>query len=210
MDLTATADRFALPGETLIGRDFAMVPGGKGANQAVAAARQGVATAMIGRVGSDVFGEAMRGVLDAESIDRRYVRSDPALPTGIAQITVDSEGQNTIVVVPGSNHALSVQEVESALRDVGPPRVLLTQLEIPREVVGAALSAAGPHVTRILNPSPAAPLADELLALVDVCVPNEGEVASLTGLSVADEAEAAEAASALRRGDAGPAGMHIR
>ena len=199
MDLTATSARFPLPGETIIGRGFVMVPGGKGANQAVAAARQGAGTAMIGRVGTDLFGDAIRGILDAESIDRRYVGSDRTVPTGIAQITVDGKGQNVIVVVPGSNNALSAKDVEGALRALGAPRALLTQLEIPIEVVRAALSAAEPGTTRILNPSPASPLADELLALVDLCVPNEGEAASLTGLSVADVADAAEAASALRR-----------
>ena len=199
MDLTATSARFPLPGETIIGRGFVMVPGGKGANQAVAAARQGAGTAMIGRVGTDLFGDAIRGILDAESIDRRYVGSDRTVPTGIAQITVDGKGQNVIVVVPGSNNALSAKDVEGALRALGAPRALLTQLEIPIEVVRAALSAAEPGTTRILNPSPASPLAADLLALVDLCVPNEGEAASLTGLSVADVADAAEAAFALRR-----------
>lgn len=200
MDLTAQADTLPSPGETVIGTGFTMVPGGKGNNQAVTCARQGVTTAMIGRVGSDAFGEAIRAQLVAEGVDVSHLATDPEVATGIAHITVDSAGQNFIIIVPRSNHSMTRAQLESAAPLIDSAAVLLVQLEIRLEVVKAALDIgrrAG--TTTVLNPAPALRLDDELLSMVDICIPNEVEAAALTQRSVGDKAGALEAARVLRR-----------
>lgn len=202
MDLTAQSDKLPAPGETVIGTAFSMVPGGKGNNQAVTCARQGVATAMVGRVGPDPFGAPVRDQLVAEGVDVSHLGTDPVVHTGIAHIVVDAAGQNSIIVVPRANHALSPEHVEQASGLIGQAAVLLVQLEIPLPTVKAALLAARrAGTTTILNPAPALEVDDELLALVDICVPNEVEASTLTGMPVDDVPRALAAGrELLRRG----------
>lgn len=198
MDLTASTATLPSAGETVIGSSFTMVPGGKGNNQAVTCARQGVATAMVGRVGSDAFGDAIRAQLVAEGVDVSHLTTDLNGATGIAHITVDSTGQNFIIIVPRSNHALAVQHVGEAAGLIDDATVLLVQLEVRLEVVRAALEAARrAGTTTMLNPAPALELDDELLSKVDICLPNEVEAAALTHMSVDHVEGAIEAARAL-------------
>jgi ribokinase len=202
MDLTAQAASLPSPGETVIGTGFTMVPGGKGNNQAITCARQGVTTAMIGRVGSDAFGEAIRAQLVSEGVDVSHLTTDPDVATGIAHITVDSAGQNFIIIVPRSNYSMTKAQVELTAPLIGSAAVLLVQLEIRLDVVKAALDIARhAGTTTVLNPAPALQLDDELLSMVDICIPNEVEAAALTQTNVDDFAGALEAARLLvRRG----------
>ena len=198
MDLVVEVQRLPLAGETLLGQNFFTAPGGKGANQAVAAARLGSHTRMVGRVGQDVFGATLRDSLAADGVDIGGVEQDRSAPSGIAAIAVDAAGQNTIVVVSGANGTLDETDLvrlEDALVDA---RVLLLQLEIPVPLVTAAARAARRHnVTVILDPAPAQPLPPELYALVDILTPNQSEASTLTGIPVRDRETAARAAAML-------------
>jgi len=193
-DLVVRGPRIPSPGETVTGGTFLRADGGKGANQAVAATRAGADVTFVARVGADELGElAVAGLAD-EGIDVRHVGKDPDLSTGVALIMVDDAGENAISVAPGANARLSVEDVEAARAVIESADVLLTQLETPLPAVeraAAIASAAG--VIVILNPAPAKPLPDSLMALVDVLTPNEGEAAYLSG-----EALPAAAASKLR------------
>jgi ribokinase len=185
MDLTAVTASLPVPGETVIGSSFTMVPGGKGNNQAVTCARQGVDTAMVGRVGQDTFGEAIRAQLVAEGLDVSHLTTDPGCATGIAHITVDSAGQNSIIVVPRANHSLTPGHVGQATGLIERAAVVLVQLEVRLEVVRAALEVARrAGTTTMLNPAPALVLDDSLLSMVDICLPNEIEAAALAGVAV--------------------------
>jgi len=179
LDTTARVGRLPGPGETVLGTGHATDTGGKGANQAVAAARLGRQVGMVGRVGDDDAGHHIRQVLTAEGIDAHGVSVDDAAPTGMAFITVDSVGENMIVVSPGANAALTILDLERSGDLIANAGVLLLQLEIPLEVVHHA--AALCRGTVILNPAPAAELSAELLENVDVLVPNRTELATLTG-----------------------------
>ncbi|WP_236241027.1 ribokinase [Streptomyces sp. CC228A] len=189
MDLVAYARRAPRLGETVRGREFRTVPGGKGANQAVAAARAGGAVSMIGAVGSDDFGARLRACLEASGVDTALLRTADG-PSGTAHIVVDDEGGNAIVVVPGANAA--VRDLTPADEEcVAAAGALLLQLELPLDAVAAGAEAARRHGVRtILTPAPAQGLPDELLAAVDLLLPNEHEAAELTG--VADPAAAAQ------------------
>ena len=198
MDLTAQTATLPSPGETVIGSSFTMVPGGKGNNQAVTCARQGVPTAMVGRVGSDPFGESVRAQLVTEGVDVAHLTMDSDVGTGIAHIVVDSKGQNSIIIVPQANHSLSVEQVTQAAKLIEESSVMLVQLEIRLEVVEAALSSARRAGTlTMLNPAPALDLDDEIMSKVDICLPNELEAGSLTHMKVIDAASAVEAATNL-------------
>jgi ribokinase len=200
MDLIVRSPRIPRPGETILGGTFHTAPGGKGANQAVAAARLGGAVSMVWRVGSDAFGDQLLGGLAADGVDAAHVARDPAAATGIALITVDDVGQNSIVVASGANARLSPANVDGAAAVIAAARVLLLQLESPPETVLRAAELGRAHgVTVVLNPAPARPLPDALLKLVDVLVPNESETSLLTGLPAGDMAQAEAAAAALRR-----------
>lgn len=194
-DLVVRASRFPSPGETIRGEDMAMLPGGKGANQAVAAARHGASVAILGRVGKDGFGDLMIDSLKKHRVDTDLVRRDEA-PTGAAMIIVDKKGQNTIVVSPGANARVAPADVQpAALADV---KLVLFQLEIPIETVLQAARLAKQHGAQvILNPAPARELPDELISLADYILPNETELNLLTGLRVEDTASAEKAARAL-------------
>lgn len=180
MDLVAVAARFPAPGETISGERFVTVPGGKGANQAVAASRLGAEVSMVGKVGHDGFGDQLLAVLQQEGVDTRHVgRVEGA--SGVALITV-SGGENSIVVVPGANHALLPEDIAAAEEVLASADVILTQLEIPLATVQAVLAVAARHgVPVILNPAPAQPLPADLLAQCALITPNEHELATVLG-----------------------------
>ena len=193
-DMTARVARLPQPGETVLGAGFESLPGGKGANQAVAAARLGAVVTFIACVGTDGLGDGLVLGLEAEGINTRYVVRDPDAPTGVALITVDeATGENVIVVASGANAKLSVWLVEMARDAIRDADVLICQLESPLETVTAALTlarAAGKMT--VLNPAPAQALSDELLALVSVLTPNETEAALLAGDAPATPEKAAK------------------
>jgi len=180
LDLVARVERLPGPGETVLGRDFQEHPGGKGANQAVAAARAGARTVMIGAVGDDDAGRRLRKVIEAEGIDATAVATVEA-PTGRALIGVDDRGENSIMVIPGANGALTPTMVRNAVSVLRGARVLLMQLEVPLDVIEAACQLADPTTIVVLNPAPAAVLPSRVLHRVDVLIPNEHELAQLGG-----------------------------
>lgn len=192
MDLVVRSPRFALAGETILGHAFLTIPGGKGANQAVAAKRMGAEVAMIGRVGDDEFGLTLRRNLEAEGINTERLQDTPAESTGVALITVDDSGENTIIVVPGANGRLTVEDIEDARRLIADADILLMQLEIPLPVVErAAQIAAKSGTTVILNAAPARALPGALLSAVDFLVVNETEALLVAGASAGTPDEAA-------------------
>ena len=198
MDLVAYTSRLPEMGETLLGQDFQTFPGGKGANQAVAAARLGARVSMIGKVGQDDFGKALIGNLRTNGVNTDQIFKDPQYPTGTAVITVDSEGRNTIVVISGSNYRLTPQDVEQCRQVIADADVLLLQLETPIETVLRAAQLAHENGVKVLlNPAPAQTLPDELYALVDVLIPNETEAALLTGSPVKNPDQVVQAAKTL-------------
>ena len=177
MDLVVAAAKFPAPGETLLGHRFSTFPGGKGANQAVAARRLGAQVAMIGCVGGDAFGRELLGLLGKEGIDCRHVRVEHGVSTGVAAITV-SQAENSIVVVPGANHALSPADIDAAGQAFADADVVLCQLEIPLAAVEAAAVLAERHGKPfILNPAPAMPLPAALRGRTALLTPNEHELA---------------------------------
>lgn len=179
LDTTARVGRLPQPGETVLGTGHSTDTGGKGANQAVAAARLGRQVAMVGRVGDDDAGRHLGAVLSAEGVDVAGVSVDDTAPTGMAFITVDADGENMIVVSPGANASMTIRDLERVGDLIADTKVLLVQLEVPLEVAHHA--AALCRGTVILNPAPAADLTAELLENVDVLVPNRTELATLTG-----------------------------
>jgi len=190
MDLVVRAPRFPAPGETISGEDLAIIPGGKGANQAVAAARLGAAVSMLGRVGSDVFGQSLLDNLTKNKVNTSRVRRDTAA-TGTATIIVDAHGQNSIVLSPGANGKVSPDDVA----DLPDAKILILQFEIPSEtVLRAAQQAREKEMRVIVNPAPARKVGPELLKLVDILIPNESELSLLTGTPVTDSASAEAAA----------------
>ncbi len=200
MDFIVRVPRLPRLGETLAGHAFAQAAGGKGSNQAVAAARLGARVAMIGCVGADAHGTVLRAGLEAERIDCAALATSETLPTGVALIMVDDLGQNAIAIVAGSNGALTPDAMVRYERVIAAGNVLLCQLETPADTVHAAL-VAGRRLgkTVVLNPAPAVgPLPAGWLPLVDYLIPNEVEAAMLTGLPVSQPEEAREAAHALQ------------
>jgi ribokinase len=200
MDLVARAPRLPKPGETLAGHAFAQVPGGKGGNQAVAAARLGAEVAMLGCVGADANGAILRESLAAEAIDCGALGTSAAAPTGVALIIVDDASQNAIVIVAGSNAEVTPALIERHEALFAAADVIVCQLETPPESVRAAL-AEGRRLgkTTILNPAPAAAaLPDDWFPLVDYLIPNEVEAAMLSGIEISTPDDAARAAAALR------------
>lgn len=198
MDLVFRTERMPGVGETITGLDFAQVPGGKGANQAVAAARQGADVHFVGAIGADKFGEQALACLRAEgiSVDRIAVAPDTA--SGVAGIFVDSTGANSIVVAPGANMLLTVEQVEQAAQLIVNSACLVCQLESPMASVARAIELARhAGVTVVFNPAPALDVDDRLLACVDYLVVNETEAEQLSGIAVTDRHGAARAAANL-------------
>ena len=199
MDLVARAARLPAPGETLPGTGFATVPGGKGANQAVAAARLGARVAMIGCVGDDAFGRELLQGLERDRVDTGGVRVAPGLSSGVALIVVADSGQNGIVVVPGGNGQLAPADVDRHHALLAAARVVALQLETPLPTVEHAVRRARAlDRTVVLNPAPARPLPPSLLAGADYLVPNEIEASVLAGLAVDSVESALEAGRRLR------------
>ena len=187
MDVVATAERHPRIGETVAGKDVLYFPGGKGANQAVAAAKQGVLTALIGRLGTDAFGRELRTFLAAQSIDMGAVRDTPGAHSGTAIITV-ANSDNTIVVVPGANALVSAADVAAASLAKGD--VAVSQFEIPLPAITAFFQRArAAGAATILNPAPARAVGAELLGVVDILVLNESELGVLTGAELGENDE---------------------
>jgi ribokinase len=175
LDLVATAARAPAPGETVLGHSYAEHAGGKGLNQAVAAARSGANTAFVGALGADEAGARLQHVLESDGIDHAGVDILDGVPTGRALITVGDDGENSIVVVPGANAAVVVGSIPDAL-------VVLAQLEIPLDAVADAFRLArSSGATTVLNPAPATELPDGLLSLTDIVIPNQHELSLLGG-----------------------------
>lgn len=200
MDLVVRTPRFTQPGETLTGRTFFTAPGGKGANQAVAAARLGAPTWMVGRVGTDVFADSLIASLQSSGVRTEAVFKDASQPSGTALITVDDRGENQIIIIPGANGQVGEDDLERMHRILDPGGVLLLQLEVPLPAVLAAARLARQHgLTVILDPAPAVPLPPELFQAADWITPNESEAALLAGFEVKDEESAARAAAVFHQ-----------
>ena len=182
LDLVATVEHLPAPGETVLGHDYAEHPGGKGLNQAVAAARAGARTAFIGCLGNDSAGDVLHSLMQSEGLDTYVV--DVARPTGRALIAVDDQAENSIVVVPGATACVTISVVDDHRDVISRTKVLLCQLEVPLDAVEAALAIAKVGgATTVLNPAPAAQLSRQLVSLCDVVVPNQHEIVQLGGTS---------------------------
>ena len=180
MDLVARVVRLPHPGETVSAHDYFEACGGKGANQAIAAARAGARTAFIGAVGSDAAGDTLRSAFIGDAVDVSMLATVRE-PTGRALIGVSDDAENLIIVVPGANHALSVDHIDAAAALLANAKVVLVQLEVRLAVVQRAVELAGRDTIVVLNPAPASELPDDVLRHVDVITPNEHEVALLGG-----------------------------
>ncbi len=201
-DMVVKSERLPAPGETVIGGEFLMNPGGKGANQAVAAARLGGNVCFVGKTGNDLFGEQAVQQLKKENILTDYIATDPRLPSGVALINVDGQGENSISVAPGANAALTKADVDRALAHLKADDLVLVQLEIPVDVVTHVIhESALKGVRVILNPAPAQELSRETLSGLYLITPNESEAELLTGIKVSDPGSAEKAAQKLH--DAG-------
>lgn len=194
-DLTTFSSRLPEPGETLLGEDFTLVLGGKGANQAVAAGLAGAETHMVGCIGTDLFSDMVADGLSDAGVDTTHIRK-VAGPTGIAHIRVDGAGENDIVMVPLANAALSEEQIDAAFASLGSSvKVLLTQLEIPWALTQYAIRKAhDAGLTVVLDPAPAATLDEAIWPLVDIVTPNETEATILSGIRVTDRESAITAA----------------
>jgi len=182
MDLVVRVSHSPKPGETVLGSDFATFPGGKGANQAVAASRMGGEVSMVGRVGMDDFGDGLLQELVDNQIKTAHVIKDPTAPTGIAMIAVAHNGENMIVVASGANSKVSVEDVNEANSLMSETDIMLVQMECPLETVTAAIELANVHgLPVILNPAPAQSLSKDILSMVDYLTPNQSELVLLTG-----------------------------
>lgn len=198
MDLVVRTPRLPAPAETITGHEFFTAPGGKGANQAVAAARLGVPTQMVGRVGGDAFGQELRQNLLSAGADVSAVFIDPAVSSGVAVIAVDDNAQNNIIIVPGANGRVGQDDLDRLESSLAGAKVLLLQLEVPLEaVVAAARLAHERGLTIVLDPAPAQELPAELYTLVDIITPNEVEAGQLVGVSIKNPNDAAGAARML-------------
>jgi ribokinase len=198
MDLVVHAPALPTPGQTLAGTDFLSVPGGKGANQAVACARSGAETRMIGRVGGDAFGPALLDEMRGYGVDTSGALIDIDYPSGVALITIDDRGENTIIVVPGANGAIDRSDLDRLDVALHGASALLLQLEIPLEIVCLAAELAHQRgVAVILDPAPAQPLPNDIYPLIDWLTPNESEGAALVGFPIRTEADAERAVQNL-------------
>ena len=198
MDLVVKTLRIPGPGETLHGNEFHMIPGGKGANQAVAAARLGARVSIIGRVGQDSFGEILCKNLVADRVDTANLQHDPVAPTGVALIMVEGSGENRIIVVSGANREVSPQDVLAAEQLLKSAKILVVQFEVPMPVVKAVLHLANRfQIPVIVNAAPAYPIEKELIPLIDYLVVNEHEAEVLSGIAVTNLESAARAGRIL-------------
>ena len=198
MDLVVSAERMPAPGETVFGDSFRSAPGGKGGNQAVAAARLGADVRMVGRVGDDEFGPALTENLRREGIDASRVATDPDNPTGVAMILLDGRKQNYIVAAYGANMAADASQIDAAREALAGADALLLQLETPLDVAIAAARAARDNGALVVwDPAPAVEMGADAYAVCDVLTPNQTEAETLTGVRVSDRRTAREAALRL-------------
>ena len=198
VDLIVKTARIPLPGETVMGGEFMMVCGGKGANQAVAVNRLGGEAVFVTRIGKDMFGDRLLAQYESEGMDTGFVIRDAETASGVAIISVDAKGENCIVVAPGANERLSMEDIDAAREQIVSADYVLMQMEIPLEVIRYVKNmAVAAGVKVILNPAPAAALDDDLLGGLFMITPNETECALITGQEVGNEAEAASAARTL-------------
>jgi len=201
MDLVVRSPRLPVPGETLTGYSFETVPGGKGANQAVAVARLGIPTEMVGRVGNDPFGQDLLMALKQGGVGCDRVLVDPNFSSGVAVIAVDDASENTIVIVPGANGRVDTSDIERLIPALSGARVLMLQLEVPLPmVVAAAKAAKAAGVMVVLDPAPAPThLPAELYPLIDIITPNQVETSQLVGFPIETLNDAAQAATILQQ-----------
>lgn len=199
-DMTVCSERFPETGQTLLGGEFMMSQGGKGANQAVAIARLGGDVTFVAKVGDDMFGRESRKLYAAEGVDTRYVFVDGRTPSGVALINVNAEGENRIVVASGANYTITIADIDRAADAIASSDIVLMQLESPVECVAHAAAIAyrgGAKV--ILNPAPAADIPDELYGRLYAIVPNQTEASALSGVRVVDARSARRAAEIIAR-----------
>lgn len=197
-DLVVQTPSFPKPGETIMGDAFNTFAGGKGANQAVAAARLGGDVSFIAKVGQDDFGDAAIKGFENDHINTKFIYRDETQPSGVAIIMIDSSGENVIVVSPGANNELKPDDIDMASEAIVQTDMVLVQLEIPIETVSRVLYLATEKGKKVvLNPAPASILEDDLFTMIYVITPNETEVELLTSIKVTDEASASRAASVL-------------
>ena len=197
MDLVVKAPRLPARGETILGENFLMTPGGKGANQAVAAAKLGAEVYFVAKLGKDIFGQQSIKNFKKEGVNTKYVTQTNS-PSGVALIIVDSLGGNEIVVASGANQKLSLRDIKSAVSAIASSAVLVVQLEVPMKTVEFAAQLAHNYkLTVILDPAPAQKLSPEILKIIDCIKPNETEAQILTGIEVINEASARKAANNL-------------
>ncbi|KAM3092260.1 ribokinase [Phormidesmis sp. 146-12] len=200
MDLVARVPRLPIPGETLLGQGFSTVPGGKGANQAVAIARLGIPAIMVGRVGGDQFGENLLNGLKAAKIQTEDVLTDTSVSSGVALIAVDDRSENQIIVIAGANGNVNEEDVTRLIPHLSHATALLLQLEIPIAAVKLAAQAAKKAgVTVILDPAPASEIPLDLYPLIDIITPNAVEAEQLVGFPIDSPSLTSEAASVLQK-----------
>ncbi|MCD6598900.1 MAG: ribokinase [Bacteroidales bacterium] len=199
-DMIIKSDHLPVPGETILGGEFLMAQGGKGANQAVAAARLGGKVSFIAKTGNDIFGNQSIKSLKKEHINTGFVLCDETRPSGVALISVDSKGENSIVVASGSNMALLPSDIDIASDLIKNAGFVLMQLEIPLETVEYVTNICSESKVRvILNPAPAQKLPDKLLRSLSIITPNETEAALLTGITISNISDIEKAAEVLKQ-----------
>ena len=198
-DMVLKSNHLPLPGETVLGEEFSMNPGGKGANQAVAAARLGGDVIFVARVGNDLFGEKAIKQFQGQGIDTRFITVDEESPSGVALIMVDAKGENSISVSLGANGTLATDHIKPVLSELSADTIILTQLETPIATIEYLGQVARNNKYQlVLNPAPAQPLSDDLLSSLYIITPNEIEAELLSGVEVTDLASAKVAATVLR------------
>jgi ribokinase len=197
-DMVVRSSQLPLPGQTVMGHSFMTTGGGKGANQAVAAARLGADVSLIARIGSDAFGEMSIESFKKENISTANIYTDSDAPSGVAFIVVDDRGENIIVVAPGANATLNAKDIQDAEDVIKTAGIVLFQLEIPMRTVAEGIRLAKKHNRMVmLNPAPAAPIPEEILHSVDIITPNQTEALTLTGIAVGDAVTAQQACDVL-------------
>ncbi|MEZ7939690.1 MAG: ribokinase [Gammaproteobacteria bacterium] len=197
-DMMVKARRLPKAGETVMGKSFLMNPGGKGANQAVTASRLGGSVKFISKVGNDIFGKQAIKQFEREKIDTSFIFTDTDSPSGVALINVDQNGENSIMVAPGANDNLSIEDVDKALDNIEAPYIVLLQLEIPLNTVEYAIEyCSSKKLQIILNPAPAVELNESILKSLSFITPNESEAELLTGIKITDIASAKKAAERI-------------
>ncbi len=200
MDLVVQVKKMPKVGQTVMGSNFKEIPGGKGANQAVAMGRLGAKVNMIGKVGTDGFGQSLLSALEKDKINIAYIGQEDNTSTGVALINVNEEGNNSIVVAPGANYKLNKEDIDASLDAIKGSKIVVLQLEIPLETVKYALEKSkelGKYT--ILNPAPAVKLEDEIIKNIDLLTPNETELEILSGVEIKKEEDLFTAAKALMK-----------